>query len=229
MSLRERHEQILDNCVESLKSWKELIAEYLDGEEKTAELEKLQQVAKDYCDLDSMFQRSMKVIQKVEEQLNEDETPSKDVQKLYEGNLKKDLEAPEENYKDSDVWQRIFRGVSDVMEVTQKERVIDESEFEDLGDSMLCSNVFAPPIDPISKTVIRNPYKNKRCKHIYEYATIVSYIRQLKRKAKCPYIGCKNNRLLMDDLVKDDQLRVQITQYIESQCDEESQGEEDVL
>ncbi|KAJ8950597.1 hypothetical protein NQ314_007822 [Rhamnusium bicolor] len=210
MSLLERHEQILDNCVASLKTWKQLIVDYLDGEDRDAELNKLEQVTKDYCHITNNFQKSVKVLQKVEEQLNDDEGSPKDVDQLYKDNLENVPTPSGEDYMANEFWQNIFSGRSDVMEVKQKENKLDESQFEELGDSLLCSNVFTPPIDPISK----------------KYSMIVDYIKQQKRKAKCPYIGCKSNHLAVTDLVIDAQLQSQITQYIDSQHDAETEDED---
>lgn len=227
MTLQERHEQILERCVESLKTWKDLIAEYVeDDNDSTTEINKLKETTENYCDISRNFKNAIKALQKVEEQVNGSEECVTDIDKLFEENLQQESETTEE-YVNSDIWQSVFRGMSDVMEVKRKKKKLNDSEFEELGDSMFCSNVFTPPLDPISKTVIREPVRSKKCKHVYERAMIVDYIKQQKRKAKCPYIGCSSKRLLMEDIVEDSQLRSQITQYMENRQDEDTEEEDD--
>nr|CAH7759161.1 unnamed protein product [Callosobruchus chinensis] len=76
----------------------------------------------------------------------------------------------------------------------------------------------------MTKKVIKNPYRNKRCNHVYEYNSIVDYVKQQRHRAKCPYIGCTNHKLRIVDLVVDRELATQITQHLENQ--NESSDEE---
>lgn len=225
MTLQERHEQILDRCVESLKTWKDLIAEYMDDDDSVVEFNKLKETTENYCDISRNFRNSLRALEKAEEQLNnESEESTRDVKELFEENLKQ----PEitEEYINSDIWQSVFKGMSDVMEVKRKKKKLNDSEFEELGDSMFCSNVFTPPIDPISKAVIRDPVRSKKCKHVYERAMITDYIKQQKRKAKCPYIGCSSKQLLMSDITDDSELQSQITQYMANHVDEDTEDDD---
>ncbi|XP_018562173.1 E3 SUMO-protein ligase NSE2-like [Anoplophora glabripennis] len=222
MTLQERHEQILDRCVESLKTWKDLIAEYIDEDDSVAEINKLKETTESYCDISRKFKSSLRAIEKTEEQLgNESEECTRNVKELFEENLKQEEETTEE-YTDSDIWQNVFKGMSDVMEVKSKRKKLNDSEFEELGDSLFCSNVFTPPIDPISKVIIRDPVRSRKCKHVYERAMITDYIKQQKRKAKCPYVGCSSKQLLMSDITEDSELQSQITQYMENRVDEDT-------
>ncbi|KAG5861545.1 hypothetical protein JTB14_003573 [Gonioctena quinquepunctata] len=228
MAVREKVDDILDRCVKSIDTWQQLIIEnFEDDQEQKQEIDKLKNAVKKYCKVDQIINKTDDALRKLDDKLNAPEsTGSEDVNQLFEEYLNSEPASSVENFENSRIWKNIFRRMSDVMEVKQKKRKIDNTQYEELGDSMMCSNVFAPPIDPISKVVVRNPYKNKRCKHVYEYSTIVVYIKQLKSKAKCPYIGCNTNQLRMTDLVKDDNLQSEITQYLETQQEEESDDEE---
>lgn len=225
MTLQERHEQILERCVESLKTWKDLIAEYVEDDDSATEINKLKETTQGYCEISGDFKKALKALQKVEQQVNESEDSTTDVNKLFEENLKLETDTTED-YINSDIWQSVFRGMSDVMEVKSKKRKLNDSEFDELEDSVFCSNVFTPPIDPISKAVIREPVRSRKCKHVYERAMIVDYIKQQKRKAKCPYIGCSSKQLLMGDIVEDSQLRSQITQYMENRSNEDTEEDD---
>ncbi|KAJ8915127.1 hypothetical protein NQ315_000379 [Exocentrus adspersus] len=226
MTLQERREQYLERCIESLKSWKDLIAEHLDDDDSTPELLKLKETTKGYCDLDHDYKKSLRALEQVEELLDKTEGRSGDeVEQLYKEKLKEDSTTVE--YTDSDIWQNVFEGITDVMEVKQKKKKLRDNQFDELEDSMFCSNVFTPPVDPISKAVIREPVRSKKCKHVYERSMIIDYIKQQKRKAKCPYIGCSNRLLQVTDLVDDSNLQSQITQYLEAQDSEDEDTEED--
>lgn len=89
--------------------------------------------------------------------------------------------------------------------------------FTQLGDdnSILASQQFSVPLDPLTKQPISNPCRNSVCHHVYEYDVIVKYIvseqkRSKKKKCKCPYVGCTNANLKVQDIVKDKELKTQI-------------------
>ncbi|XP_023017339.1 uncharacterized protein [Leptinotarsa decemlineata] len=229
MAIRERLDATLERCIKSIDTWQQLITEnFEDEQEKNEEQEKLKNCVKMYCEVDQLIKKTDDALEKVDNELNEKEaTGSEDINKMFQDFFENEPTSSSQNYANSRIWKSVFGRMSDVMEVKQKKKKIDDTHFEELSDSMMCSNVFTPPIDPITKTVVRNPYKNKRCKHVYEHGTIVGYIKQLKSKAKCPYIGCNNNQLRVTDLVADTSLQSQITEYLETQEAEESDDDDE--
>jgi len=64
------------------------------------------------------------------------------------------------------------------------------NEDEELDDSVL------PTVDPISKTLIAFPVKNKYCNHVFDRASIYTYIAGNPEDAKCPVHMCRNERKL---------------------------------
>lgn len=65
-------------------------------------------------------------------------------------------------------------------------------------------------IDPVSKRQIINPVRNKICNHVYEEETVKGAIK-MNSRVKCPYLGCGNKKpMTINDLVKDDELRLKI-------------------
>lgn len=91
--------------------------------------------------------------------------------------------------------------------------------FTQLGDddSVLESQEFSVPLDPLTKQPISNPCRNCVCHHVYEHDVIMEYIaseqkrnKKKKKMCKCPYVGCSNANLKVQDIVKDRELRTQI-------------------
>nr|CAI5865191.1 unnamed protein product [Callosobruchus analis] len=228
MSLADRHERIMEKCIQSLKTWKQVVLQnYEDQQEADAEFEKIKNVVRDHITINENYERSQEALRIMEEQVSGSDCMTVDVSQLYEECLNSLPQSTNHNYKNSEIWEKVIGGVSDVVEVRKKEKTLDSSQYDSLGDSLLCSNVFTPPVDPMTKKVIRNPYRNKRCNHVYEYNSIVDYVKQQRHRAKCPYIGCTNHNLRITDLVVDQVLATQITQHLETQ--NESSEEEEVV
>lgn len=225
--LVDNEEELFEKCVEDLKSWKTLITKYLDEDEQIEEVEKLKNVVQGICEIDEKFKRNQRAIEKVDNYLDQMEDPGDvNIDNLFEEMLSSEPASSANDLTSYPIWQTIFESDADLMVVEQKKlKQLDASQFEEIDESLLCSNVFTPPVDPMSKTVIKNPYKNKVCKHVYEHSTILSYIKQLRHKAKCPYIGCKNVHLRANDLVEDRQLQTQITQYLTEQVSQSSDSD----
>eukprot|EP00088_Acartia_fossae_P043160 TRINITY_DN4542_c0_g1_i14.p1 TRINITY_DN4542_c0_g1~~TRINITY_DN4542_c0_g1_i14.p1 ORF type:complete len:347 (-),score=28.50 TRINITY_DN4542_c0_g1_i14:127-1167(-) len=82
-------------------------------------------------------------------------------------------------------------------------------------------------LDPITKKQIVNPWKNKNCEHVYEKATIFSWIKSARSRGKdvkCPYAGCTERNLSIDHLVK---TRVESMGRRSSQVQKPQQEKED--
>lgn len=54
-------------------------------------------------------------------------------------------------------------------------------------------------IDPLTKGPIKNPVRNKRCRHLYCYETILPYIRTITYP-RCPIAGCHLPHIRESDL-----------------------------
>lgn len=227
--MAENEEVLVEKCVDQLKSCKELIMKYLDEEEKIVEMDKLRTLAQGFCEIDEKFKRNEKVFDKLDRHLDSVEDPTNiNVDKLFLEISNSEPESSTGDLAQNQIWQTVFDNEGDIFIVEKKKvKQLQDNQYEELDDSLLCSNVFTPPVDPISKAVIRNPYKNKKCKHVYEHSTITDYIKQLRHKAKCPYIGCRNNHLRVSDLVEDNQLQSHITQYLDTQDSQASDSSDD--
>lgn len=221
MSLGDRYSALLDKCVGSLTTWQNFIHENLEGRDKEIERAKLQEIVKEYCIIDINHDRSVKAITLLEEALT-DASQTYNVDTIYAEKLS---EQETGDPTDNEIWRQLFNNDLSIQEVKFKKRK-DRAQYEEVDDSLLCSSAFTAPTDPITKLIIRKPVRNKKCKHVYDHS-IYDYIRQSRNKAKCPYMGCKNNRLIPDDLQEDRQLEEQITQYLATQESQQSTDDDD--
>lgn len=220
--------ELIEKCVDQSKSWKNLMQQYLDEDEKLPGLEKLKSHVQDIVQIDLKYKKYQAAFKKVDEYLDKNEDPSNvDVDKVFSELLNNAESSSNSGVTRTQIWQDVFQNEDDIMIVEKKnKKQLCDSQFDELDDSLLCSNVFTPPVDPISKTIIRNPFRNKKCKHVYEHKTIIDYINQLGHKAKCPYIGCNNKHLSKRDLVEDNQLQTNITQYLDTHDENQSSSDE---
>jgi len=222
MSLSDRYSTILDKCVGSLATWKNFINENMEGSDKDTQMAKLQQIAEEYCLIDENHKRSENAIKSVDEAIT-NPLENYSIDELYNKKLE---EQPNNDPTTNEIWEQLFNNNASIQEIIPKKKK-DKTQYEAVDDSLLCSSSFTAPVDPITKTIIRKPIRNKKCKHVYDNQSIYDYIRQSKNKAKCPYMGCKNNKLVVGDLQEDAQLEEKITQYLQSQANEEDSEDDD--
>lgn len=106
------------------------------------------------------------------------------------------------------------KSIMEVQEIqSQKKSLVFTQHGDD--NSILASQQFSVPLDPLTKQPISNPCRNSVCHHVYEHDVIMEYIvsekkRSKKKMCKCPYIGCSNGNLKVQDIVKDRELKSQI-------------------
>ncbi|XP_050500252.1 E3 SUMO-protein ligase NSE2-like [Diabrotica virgifera virgifera] len=227
MSSMQKTDDVLEKVTKSLKLWKKLISDVCENDEtKQNQLNILETHVKEYSELEHNFNTTSKAFQNLDEKLNSSEK-IEDIESLYQDCVDNVTTGSSINHQKSRVWQTIFKGNADVREVHKKSKKLQDTQYDTIDESLLCSNVFVPPLDPISKTKVKNPYKSKKCGHIYEFDSIASYIRSQGKKAKCPYIGCNSEQLRMTDLVRDNELQSQISQYEETHVSEEEEEDSD--
>ncbi|KAJ3644542.1 hypothetical protein Zmor_022267 [Zophobas morio] len=225
----EHQANLLSDCINSLKTWKELIDTHLEGEEKSAEVNELEEIVKEYCLIDFTASKTSEACQEVVDYFAEESAdPNVDVDDLYKDKLAQKQESFCGNYSQHKIWKEVFQGITDHdVEEVQASQSEEPVEYEEMNDSIFYSNVFTPPVDPISKKVIRDPYKNRKCGHVYEYKFILQYIKSMKNKAKCPYIGCSNKNISVRELVPDKETQNKINNYLSQANQNSSQGSVD--
>ncbi|KAF7266578.1 hypothetical protein GWI33_020086 [Rhynchophorus ferrugineus] len=221
MASTERYNRALEKCLRSITTWKNMINDYVDDSDKSAEVDKLQNSIKSYCLIDNDYKKTQEVIELISHNL-------KDIEKIEDIDAilqEKINEQSMDDFTSSEIWDRFNSNDVFVRSTKPKEQNLSLN-YEAVDDSILCSNTFTPPIDPITKTVIKKPVKNKICGHIYDHNSIYDYLRQSKNKAKCPYIGCKNNKLRGGDFNEDNILKQRIEQYIYNKTNNSSDDED---
>ncbi|KAK9883185.1 hypothetical protein WA026_001379 [Henosepilachna vigintioctopunctata] len=216
------YENLLGRCLDSLKSCKQLAYEYLKDDETISS--SIREVTKEYCQANFEMQKADGALTKLRTDLGTNTNQDIDIDDLFKQYLLEDNN--ELICTDSEVWNEIFSG-EDIAEVKQKVKKLSDNAYDRVDDSLLCSNVFEPPIDPITKTKIKDPYKNRLCGHIFEYEFILNYIKEKKNKAKCPYVGCTNANFKASDLKPDYKLKQQLSQYMESHPNMDDSSEDE--
>lgn len=185
-------EEILRDCGEFLKSCIDLINEYADTDMKSSQIDVINNVQKSINDVDNEFKRSMKAIGKTKEYFNDENVD--DTQKVE--NIYKDFLSKES--------QSIACANQSFAGAVEGNNSFNESV-------VLSHTPFQIPKDPLTKRYINDPCRNKVCGHVYEFDTIVGFIKMKKNKMKkCPYVGCTNNSLSLGDIEKDEHLKMQI-------------------
>lgn len=192
---------LFNKCIDSLASTIDVVNEYSNEKDKQTKYLK-EVITKDYCNIDLGYERATNAISKVEEELNkEDIDPSIDITKLYENYLQKEKTC---DYLTHPVWYRIAKNEASVLEAMEASRSAEDEEYEEIDESLMCSQAKSLSIDPLTKAAIKKPCKNKKCGHVYDFETISLHIKRKKKASACPYMGC-NETVAMSDLCSQDE------------------------
>lgn len=189
--------ELFNSCINSLESCIDTVKKYSD--DKAKQIKYLKEViTKEYCNIDLEYERSTEAFRKVEERLNKDDIDgSTDVLRLYENYLGKEKKS---DHLTHPVWYRIVKTERDdslqILERTVND--VDDAEYENIDDSIMCSQTKAQAIDPLTKVAIKKPCKNKRCGHFYDFETISMHIKRKKKAPTCPYLGCTETVRMSD-------------------------------
>ncbi|XP_064092434.1 E3 SUMO-protein ligase NSE2-like [Macrobrachium nipponense] len=74
---------------------------------------------------------------------------------------------------------------------------LDGKKIFDVGEDLVATEEEVNIIDPITKTRMTEPVRNKICGHVYEKSSVLQMIRQKKRKGfRCPAMACANRSLI---------------------------------
>ncbi|XP_044758767.1 E3 SUMO-protein ligase NSE2-like [Coccinella septempunctata] len=214
------YENILGHCVDSLRSCKELSDKYLEDDTHLRSI--IQKVTMEYVEENFDKEKADRALLKLKNDLNEHENADVDIEALYKKYVEED--ETELIHNETDIWKEIFSG-TDIQEVLPKNERLSDANFDRVDDSLLCSNVFKPPIDPISKVVIKEPYKNLACGHYFDYGTILNYIKERRGRAKCPYVGCTNSNFRAEHLKLDERMKQQVELYLQNNNDAEDSSD----
>ncbi|XP_017770226.1 PREDICTED: uncharacterized protein LOC108557980 [Nicrophorus vespilloides] len=206
----EKHEKMLNDCLDSLRTSSSLVNEYDDDNEED-NIEKMQNITKSFCDAEKEYEMSQIALEQTAEYFdNKEGLNTVDVREMYLKYLK-DVDSST-SFTEHQIW----KAIEGIIDPGQKSKKPDDCH----DDSLICTTAFTVPIDPISKKVVMNPCVNSVCKHIYEFSVIIKYI-QTKKKGniRCPYIGCTNKHIQVKHLEKDPELELKIKNFRPSTSD----------
>lgn len=207
-----------NDCVKKLQNSIQCIQQYSNIEEH---LPVIKEITKNYCESDIEYSKHLEAYKQTTECLRTaTASTDTDVKELYNNFLENQ---PDKLYEDHSIWNKLIgTGFShDTNDVEMDEDgLLTCTELEEDNVSIVMTNEissdFEPPIDPFTKQPIKNPCRNKKCGHVYEYDMIVKHLKNIKihkSKSTCPYIGCLNRAISAGFIVKDAALKQRIEAY----------------
>lgn len=94
---------------------------------------------------------------------------------------------------------------------------VSQSSQMQMDEDISQPNEVISDIDPITKKRLENPVRNKHCRHIYGYQSVLQSL-QRNSRLRCPIVGCANKKFVeMSDLIEDEDLVVRLAQQRNSQ------------
>ncbi|KAF5295174.1 hypothetical protein FQR65_LT10562 [Abscondita terminalis] len=183
----------------------------------------LQRNAKEYCEIDAEHTRCKDALNATYQYFQTKEDTTEEVQEVYNKYLS---EQEIDSYENHPIWQKL----NETSNVTDEEQSEEGEDDENMFEEGIVPSQFEPPIDPITKRPIKDPCRNRKCHHVYEYDSIMDHLNNIKvnkGKPRCPYIGCTNKNMNVKGIIKDTELKQQILNYSSSQL-EQSKEEENV-
>lgn len=128
--------------------------------------------------------------------LNSDEklTDMSQLTDLYDQKLAENSAQSEANFEDNVRYKKLTQ-------------LLDEFVEEEADDDLMTisNDEERIPIDPFSKTEIRNPVKNKTCGHVYDGDQLRKVLegRGANQRQRCPIVGCSNRAVTLEDCAVD--------------------------
>lgn len=208
---RGQFDEVIEECVKIFIDFKKIINNETEGDENIMLFEKLKDSLKTFCTTEYNMRCSYDILGKINLESNNEEY---NITEIYQNMLEKNVN--NNNPTENPIWKELIEGEKQI-ETIEKSRKTKSMEYQEVGDnSLMCANVFKPPIDPFVKCVIKNPYINTKCGHVYNKDSIFNYIESAGKKAKCPYIGCVEGLLKREHIVEDKKLKLKIIEYFQN-------------
>ena len=128
----------------------------------------------------------------------------------FEKNLKKSIEEQQrDNRNVRDRYNIFVKELNDIRIANEQPRTSKTSEPIEIdggdGGTML-HELPTVTTDPITKLLLKNPVRHKRCNHVYDKDSIEDAMR-MNNRLRCPYVGCNIKNIKMTDLIEDRDLK----------------------
>jgi len=179
------------------------ILENLDEDEQSEQLEIMKTVMKDYIKMEHEYNVSKKVLSKLKKGLEvENADMDRDIDADYRSELVKEME------NDQLTEERL---ISD-QRIKQLENIIlGSGGHNTTDDDLIMTESTQTFIDPWTrKPITDDPVTNRKCGHTYERATVMKFLEKyskVKKKLKCPIVGCTNDNITKSDLYTDQKIK----------------------
>lgn len=136
----------------------------------------------------------------------------------YETILQTKLEFEKHNLEKNSIelkdeeWSRKIR-----QRLNEKEPTKQGDDDDDIEIEMTQGNRESELKCPLTGKLFENPYRNKLCNHVYEYAAIQQHLRI---KKSCPVMGCRNKNVTLGSLEPDEEMKLRVRRYIHRRDEE---------
>lgn len=214
-----KRNNLFASCIKHFESTLDCVNKYSNN--RSAHISSLRGIAKEYSQLDIVYNRSRAAYIATDLYFQAKDDCIEESQKVFEKLLQKE---PERSYEDHPIWQAIGTvsddGITPLAELASEIELSNRS----IDEEGIVPSQFEPPVDPITKKLIKNPCRNRICGHVYEYNSIVEHLKRIKLnkvKPRCPYIGCTNTNMAKQSIIEDDMLRDQILTYNSQNTEED--------
>ena len=193
----DKSEVILKDFASMLQSCGELIHKYAD-KEKRDQLASLRNMALNMYNSHHEHENNVAALNSTKQHFEDDsDNISNDVDEVYRKCIDQ-VHSVQISFEEHPTW-------SPVHKVLKKR----DEEHGDTNASVTISQCSGASIDPLTKKLIEQPCKNRVCGHVYEYKSIMEYLKGNKKRVNCPYVGCGNFRLRSSDICRDENLETE--------------------
>jgi len=179
------------------------ILENLDEDEQSEQLEIMKTVMKDYIKMEHEYNVSKKVLSKLKKGLEvENADMDRDIDADYRSELVKEME------NDKLTEERL---ISDQRLKQLENIILGSGGHNTTDDDLIMTESTQTFIDPWTRRPITDdPVTNRKCGHTYERATVMKFLEKyskVKKKLKCPIVGCTNDNITKSDLYTDQKIK----------------------
>jgi len=179
------------------------ILENLDEDEQSEQLEIMKTVMKDYIKMEHEYNVSKKVLSKLKKGLEvENADMDRDIDADYRSELVKEME------NDKLTEERL---ISDQRFKQLENIILGSGGHNTTDDDLIMTESTQTFIDPWTrKPITDDPVTNRKCGHTYERATVMKFLEKyskVKKKLKCPIVGCTNDNITKSDLYTDQKIK----------------------
>lgn len=190
-------------------------------DENCRQIESTKEVMESLCQTDHEVKQFLKALETVQTQYqNSDDV---NLLRAFEDTLE------EIKTQSNGAHPRLHKKYTEMMELIQDSAVPGPSNLtsghEVIDEDLIVTQAQASVKCPYTGQEMVNPVKNKHCGHSYDLDGILEFIKNKKKKARCPVSGCINEKPLDEgDLIENKELKRLILQRKNAETLRSGQG-----